>query len=156
MLYVTLLLLSIQWLESAELRKGLDVDIASAMASEASDKTAILNSLRVPRAGTKTLQQEAPAEHESNLMEVWNISDFFLSDFFSPLTESTHCLCVSGSQHLPSTLRRAGIGKSVTDTDLAVSVGSPDPKGSCAPNVFTFAQFLSRVRNLFQTLVLRL
>jgi hypothetical protein len=51
----------------------LNVDIANAMASEASDKTKILNSLVLPRAGTKVLQQEAPTAHESNLFELWNV-----------------------------------------------------------------------------------
>ena len=71
---------------SVELRKGLDVNIASAMASEASDKTAILNCLILPRAGTKALQQEAPAAHESNLIDLWSS---FPSDFLSPRAEST-------------------------------------------------------------------
>ena len=51
----------------------MNVDIANAMASEASDKTKILNSLVLPRAGTKVLQQEAPTTHESNLFELWNV-----------------------------------------------------------------------------------
>ena len=55
---------------SKKLRKGLSVDIANAMASEASDKTKILNSIRLPRAGTKVLQQEAQAAHESNSFEL--------------------------------------------------------------------------------------
>ena len=50
-----------------EPRKGLDVDIANAIASEASDKRNILNSIVLPRAKTKVLQQEAHATHESHL-----------------------------------------------------------------------------------------
>ena len=46
-------------------RKGLDVDIASAMASKEADKRKILNSIALPRARTKILQQEAHATHES-------------------------------------------------------------------------------------------
>ena len=42
--------------KSFELRKGLDVNIASAMASEPSDRTKILNSIRLPRAGTVFLE----------------------------------------------------------------------------------------------------
>ena len=72
--------LLLQWPGIFALRKGLDVNIASAMASEASDKTAILNCLILPRAGTKALQQEAPAAHESNLIELWSsLSDFPLT-----------------------------------------------------------------------------
>ena len=59
---------TLQW-PSSELRKGLDVNIASAMASEASDKTKILNSIRLPRAGTVFLEQTAPVAHESPLTE---------------------------------------------------------------------------------------
>ncbi|CAL1139170.1 unnamed protein product [Cladocopium goreaui] len=47
------------------LMKGLDVNIASAMASEPSDRTKILNSIRLPRAGTVFLEQEARDAHES-------------------------------------------------------------------------------------------
>lgn len=43
-------------------QKGLDVDIAQADASLASDKTAILNSIRLPRARTKVLSDSAPLE----------------------------------------------------------------------------------------------
>ena len=54
--------------KSFELRKGLDVNIASAMASEPSDRTKILNSIRLPRAGTVFLEQEARDTHESSLI----------------------------------------------------------------------------------------
>ena len=61
-----------QWPGSVELRKGLDVNIASAMASEPSDRTKILNSIRLPRAGTVFLEQEARDAHESNLIDLWS------------------------------------------------------------------------------------
>ena len=48
------------------------LNIASAMASPASDKTTILNSIRLPRAGTQVLQEEAQATHESDLFELWS------------------------------------------------------------------------------------
>ena len=72
--------------KSFELRKGLDVNIASAMASEPSDRTKILNSIRLPRAGTVFLEQEARDAHESNLIDLWSS---FPSDFLSPRAEST-------------------------------------------------------------------
>ena len=79
------------------------MDIANAMATEASDKTKILNSLVLPRAGTKVLQQEAPTTHESNLFELWNS---FLSDFFifssHLLTESTHYLLQADVRNMKS------------------------------------------------------
>ena len=75
-----------QWPGSVELRKGLDVNIASAMASEPSDRTKILNSIRLPRAGTVFLEQEARDTHESNLIDLWSS---FPSDFLSPRAEST-------------------------------------------------------------------
>ena len=70
----------IQWPES-EPRKGLNVNIAAAMASKDSDKQAILNALAFPRAGTKILQQEAQATHERTLLlfELWSL---FLFDFY--------------------------------------------------------------------------
>ncbi|CAL1129729.1 unnamed protein product, partial [Cladocopium goreaui] len=43
-------------------QKGLEVDIARADASHASDKTAILNSIRLPRARTKVLSDPAPLD----------------------------------------------------------------------------------------------
>ena len=58
----------------------MNVDIASATASEASDKTTILNSIRLPRAGTQVLQEEAQATHESDLFELW-IRVFFGARF---------------------------------------------------------------------------
>lgn len=57
-----------------KLRKGLNVDITSAMASEASDKNTILNSIAYPRARTKVLLEDAQAAHESLL--VAEICDF--------------------------------------------------------------------------------
>ena len=83
-----------QWPGSVELRKGLDVNIASAMASEPSDRTKILNSIRLPRAGTVFLEQEARDAHESNLIDLWSS---FPSDFLSPRAESTHSPGVSTS-----------------------------------------------------------
>ena len=88
-----------QWPGSVELRKGLDVNIASAMASEPSDRTKILNSIRLPRAGTVFLEQEARDTHESNLID---LGSSFPSDFLSPRAESTHShpfsmLCLQGS-----------------------------------------------------------
>jgi hypothetical protein len=77
--------------KSFELRKGLDVNIASAMASEPSDRTKILNSIRLPRAGTVFLEQEARDAHESNLIDLWSS---FPSDFLSPRAESTLSLWV--------------------------------------------------------------
>ena len=47
----------------------MDVDIASAMASKEADKKKILNSIALPRARTKNLEQEARATHESSLVE---------------------------------------------------------------------------------------
>ena len=85
-----------QWPGSVELRKGLDVNIASAMASEPSDRTKILNSIRLPRAGTVFLEQEARDAHESNLIDLWSS---FPSDFLSPRAESTHSpYCVPSGQ----------------------------------------------------------
>ena len=72
-----------QWPES-EPRKGLNVNIAAAMASKDSDKQAILNALAFPRAGTKILQQEAQATHERTLLlfELWSLFLLFLLDFY--------------------------------------------------------------------------
>ena len=72
----------IQWPES-EPRKGLDVNIAAAMASKDSDKQAILNALAFPRAGTKILQQEAQATHKRTLFELWSLFLSFSSGFLS-------------------------------------------------------------------------
>lgn len=80
----------IQWPES-EPRKGLNVNIAAAMASKDSDKQAILNALAFPRAGTKILQQEAQATHERTLLQLFELWSFFLFllDFFLPF-DSVH------------------------------------------------------------------
>lgn len=70
----------IQWPES-EPRKGLNVNIAAAMASKDSDKQAILNALAFPRAGTKILQQEAQATHERTLLQLFELWSFFFFFF---------------------------------------------------------------------------
>ena len=69
----------LHWKFQAKERLGCRHCQMLSMASEASDKTKILNSLVLPRAGTRVLQEEAPTTHESNLFELWNS---FLSDFF--------------------------------------------------------------------------
>ena len=56
------------WTWVAGLRKALDVDIATASASKAADKTLILNSIALPKAATKELQEEALATHHSYLV----------------------------------------------------------------------------------------
>ena len=67
------------------------------MASEPSDRTKILNSIRLPRAGTVFLEQEARDAHESNLIDLWSS---FPSDFLSSRAESTHSPCCVPSGQL--------------------------------------------------------
>ena len=87
----------IQWLES-EPRKGLNVNIAAAMASKDSDKQAILNALAFPRAGTQILQQEAQATHERTL-ELWSLflNFYILSQSTRQPIEPVSRLCLQGS-----------------------------------------------------------
>ena len=86
----------IQWPES-EPRKGLNVNIAAAMASKDSDKQAILNAIAFPRAGTQILQQEAQATHERTLELRSLFLDFYLFESVDPSTHRPSRLCLQGS-----------------------------------------------------------